>query len=299
MDWFGRSHSGSARARRAAVTTSTGSGGDVPALDTAPSADAPYLLPTDEREIHRLDFQHYMLRHALKGNYSAPLRDPASILDVGCGTGRWAAEMAAHFPQARVVGMDLASVQSGALDATRPLNYSFAPGNVFDGLPFASGLFDYTHMRLLFLAIPAERWPTVVRELIRVTREDGWIELVEGGVPHGGGPALAEISRLTMEASRRHGIDLTFGARIGDFLRAAGVREVTMHEIQIPIGGNGGRIGAMMATNFLAGIEGLQPLLVTHGLASPQEFAQITAAIRFEMTRWQLATPFYIAYGRR
>jgi methylase of polypeptide subunit release factors len=70
-------------------------------------ADAPYLLPADDREINRLDFQHYMLRYALRGNYLAPVAHPQSILDVGCGTGRWALEMAREFPHANVVALDI------------------------------------------------------------------------------------------------------------------------------------------------------------------------------------------------
>ncbi len=57
-------------------------------------ADAPYMLPRDDQEINRLDFQHYRLRYALRSNYAAPIGRPRSILDVGCGTGRWALEMA-------------------------------------------------------------------------------------------------------------------------------------------------------------------------------------------------------------
>src|SRR5260221_6576571 len=68
---------------------------------------SPYLLPKDDAEIHRLDFQHYMLHSALRSNYLAPIGQPRDILDVGTGTGRWALEMALAFPAANVVGVDL------------------------------------------------------------------------------------------------------------------------------------------------------------------------------------------------
>src|SRR5215472_14834397 len=66
----------------------------------------PYNLPRDLEEMNRLDFQHYLFRAALQGNYLAPLHQPGSILDVGTGTGRWAREVAVEFPQANVVGLD-------------------------------------------------------------------------------------------------------------------------------------------------------------------------------------------------
>src|SRR5260221_6078075 len=71
------------------------------------AAGVRYMFPADTQEINRLDFQHYLLRHAFRGNYAAPIGLPESILDVGTGTGRWAREMAAQFPSANVVGFDI------------------------------------------------------------------------------------------------------------------------------------------------------------------------------------------------
>ena len=65
----------------------------------------PYLLPKDLEEGNRLDFQHFILRYALQGNYATPLRSHSSILDVG--TGIWAREMAQVFPGANIVGLDV------------------------------------------------------------------------------------------------------------------------------------------------------------------------------------------------
>src|SRR6266851_3835419 len=62
----------------------------------------PYALPKDLQEISRLDFQHYIYRNVLRGNFLVPLTDPTAILDVAAGTGIWGKEMAQQFPQARV-----------------------------------------------------------------------------------------------------------------------------------------------------------------------------------------------------
>jgi 2-polyprenyl-3-methyl-5-hydroxy-6-metoxy-1,4-benzoquinol methylase len=84
---------------------------------------SPYLLPKDDAEINRLDFQHYMLRFALRNNYLAPLGQPRDILDVGTGTGRWALEMALAFPGANVVGIDLVAPPVDAEAGTkRPIS---------------------------------------------------------------------------------------------------------------------------------------------------------------------------------
>jgi tRNA G46 methylase TrmB len=94
-------------------------------------------------EINRLDFQHYMLRYAFRGNYAAPIRDPVSILDAGTGTGRWAIEMAQLFPRAEVVGVDVKPPAVDELAAKRPMadqrppNYRFIPGNLLVLSPFS------------------------------------------------------------------------------------------------------------------------------------------------------------------
>src|SRR5258708_40359840 len=61
----------------------------------------PYALPKDLAEVNRLDFQHYIYRNVLRGNFLVPLADPTAILDVAAGTGIWGKEMAQQFPQAR------------------------------------------------------------------------------------------------------------------------------------------------------------------------------------------------------
>jgi ubiquinone/menaquinone biosynthesis C-methylase UbiE len=272
-------------------------------------AASPYLLPSDEKEINRLDFQHYLLRYALQGNYSAPIDTlprgyPDSILDVGCGTGRWALEMAAQFPGANVVAVDLSPLpDERAPNAEhRPDNFTFVQADVLRGLPFADATFEYVHQRLLFLGIPALLWPGVVREVVRVAQPGGWVELAEGGVTEGGGPTIAMFAEWAASLSAQRGIDLRQGARIGAFLRDAGLHDVTERRVDVPIGRAeraARHVGQMMATNFLAGLEGLRPAIVGQGLATAAEFDAGMATVRQELERYRCVQPFYVAHGRR
>ena len=93
-------------------------------VGAATSPTPPTFFPSDDQEINRLDFQHYMLRYALRGNYAAPLNHPATILHVGSGTGRWAYEMAALFPETRIVGTDLVAPKPDASGPLPPPNYT-------------------------------------------------------------------------------------------------------------------------------------------------------------------------------
>lgn len=266
-------------------------------------ADVPDLLPKDDQEIHRLDFQHHLLRYTLRGNFAAPINQPTGILDVGCGTGRWAIEMAGLFPTANVIGLDIVppSTRTPGYNEHLPENFLFVNGNVFDRMPFADASFDFVHMRLLFTAIPANRWSQVVGELIRVTRPGGWVELVEGNMPQNGGPAMEAINRWISEISSRRGIDVRLGAQVGAFLQQAGLSGVVFRDIYLPIGRYGGRAGQMTAADTFAMFEGLRALITAQGITTQQDFDHALAAARTEVDvgQRQSVRPFYLAYGMR
>jgi len=262
----------------------------------------PYVLPKDDEEINRLDFQHYMLRFALTGNYAAPIQHPRSILDVGCGTGRWAREMAQLFPQASVVGLDVTTPPADESAAElRPPNYSFTTGNVLEGLPFADGEFDFVHMRLLVTAIPADRWPMVVRELIRVTHEGGWVESVESVPARDGGPAMDAIFGWLSELSLRRGVDLRLGAQVGQLMRASGLANVVSREVDIPIGRYGGRVGNMMMTDSLSGFKAVGGILTAQNFTTTEAYDAALTRLRTDLDsdRYHCYSPFFIAYGQR
>lgn len=267
-------------------------------------ADAPYVLPKDMGEIKRLDFQHFLLRLGLKGNYAAPIRQPQSILDVGCGTGRWAMEMASHFPQANVIGIDLVPTEEvtyGYGLERRPDNYLFVQGNILEGLPFANNNFQFVHQRLLIAALPEARWTGVVGELVRVTAPGGWVELAECGVPRDGGPGFMALWNSWIELCRRRGIDFTLGSTIGDKLKAAGLVDVQLRQVNFPMGRYGGHVGTMSATDCLAVGKALRAGVITMGIYSESDYDRIYALAEqeFKQPRGRGYLPFYVACGRR
>ena len=265
----------------------------------------PYALPRDMEEINRLDFQHYMLRFALRGLYAVPLQQPGSILDVGTGTGRWAMDIAQLFPRANVCGVDVnpppADEQALSGVDVRPANYTFVPGNVLEGLPFSDGQFDFAHMRLLFTAIPGDRWPLAIRELARVTRPGGWVESVETTGLHNGGPHVDLMMSWIAQMSARRHVDLMNGSRVAEFARAAGLRNVAASVVNVPTGVWGNRLGNMVATDFIGVCKGYAGLLVNAGLTSQEQFDQTLRGMRadFDARRGRCYTPFYVVVGQK
>jgi ubiquinone/menaquinone biosynthesis C-methylase UbiE len=263
-------------------------------------ADAEYMLPKDEGEINRLDFQHYMLRQALRANFLAPVRSPASILDVGCGTGRWPVEMARAFPDARVVGLDLELPAAvAASDELRPRNCTFVVGDVLRGLPFPDASFDFVHQRLLMGAIPAPRWPDVVRELARVARPGGWIELVEAAPATGGGHALASLNGWMLQATARRGVDVYISQKLIGLLHSAVLAGISERRFDLPMGRKGGHLGTMAETQYLSLFESLRAMIVAQGMVEAATYDGTMRHAREEMAHSACVSPYVVAYAQR
>ncbi len=303
FDWLLGKRSESAR--RAGATTAPRKGRQLRAGGGRQYlVEEPYILPKDDTEMNRLDFQHYLFRLALKGNYAAPIANPTNILDVGTGTGRWAMEMASIFPDANVIGLDLIPPPADKPNAApgtadrRPDNYLYLQGNVLDGLPFPDATFDYVHQRLLVAGLPAARWPGVVVELLRVTKPGGWVELLEA-IPTHGGPAMNQLHDWLVSVGLPRGVNITITYQIADFLRMAGAQNVVSRELPMPLGKWGGRSGSMMETNYFALNQSIEARLLEMGATTAPEFAAVMQAARREVDGGRYIWPYFLAYGQR
>lgn len=262
-------------------------------------ADAPYALPKDMQEVNRLDFQHFLLRNALRTNYLAPLTHPSAMLDVGCGTGRWCHEMAQTFPEALVIGCDLTEASS-EMPHEVPGNYQFVQADVLKSLPFSDQSFDYVHQRLLFLALPGPAWPKEIRELVRVTRPGGWVELIESQMAlNNAGEFSTQMSTWMNRVSQSRGLDPWLAPPLAQYLREAGLEQVTQRTVELPLGSWGGRIGTMMATNIGNAIMAMKPLAITRLGIDPAYFERVREGELEEWNQLHVTVPFALAYGQR
>jgi ubiquinone/menaquinone biosynthesis C-methylase UbiE len=99
---------------------------------------------------------------------------PASILDVGCGTGRLLRSAAGRFPHARLVGVDAAGEmvrQAQALTPDGAVTFREGPA---EALPFDGDAFD-----LIFSTLTFHHWSDqrgAIREVARVLAPGGtWL----------------------------------------------------------------------------------------------------------------------------
>ena len=259
--------------------------------------------------ISEFDIQQYLLRQVLGGNFGAPITRrgvPNEILDLGCGRGHWAREMAILFPQTRVISLDLCgpstSNSTSSSYSMRSENFGFVYGNPYDRLPFADQQFDFTHMHrsTLFPLLPASRWPALLNDCTRVTRPGGWIEITAGLPPSGGGPALESVVEWVSEACSRCGIDARHAELIGDIFGAAGLRSVTTEEVLLALGRPGGWVGGLLSLHCFSLLEGLWPLVAAHRLTTAEVYFQALAAARLSVDQgeWPCVFPLRFAFGQ-
>jgi SAM-dependent methyltransferase len=106
------------------------------------------------------------------------LAGPLRILDLGCGTGEITRRLAARYPQATLLGID---ILEGNLELARRDSASFgeriryAKGDAF-ALECADAEFDLVACRHMSQAVPD--FPLVLREITRVLKPHGWLHLL-------------------------------------------------------------------------------------------------------------------------
>ncbi|KAG0192846.1 hypothetical protein DFQ28_007456 [Apophysomyces sp. BC1034] len=141
----------------------------------------PCVLSQDDDEQDRTVAQHYILRTAFEGDFSAPVRQALDkgcvVLDVGCGPGTWTMEMSTEFPNSTFIGIDH---QSFFPREIKPKNCLFRSCDVTQlPLPFPDNSIDYIFQRDLNWGLLAHMWSPLVKEYLRILKPGGWLELME------------------------------------------------------------------------------------------------------------------------
>jgi len=166
------------------------------------------------------------------------LSGPTRILDGGCGTGEITGRLAALFPDASVLGVD---ILDGHLDLARQRHAALAPRVLFEhrslfelGLPARS--FDLVVCRHVLQSIPhPER---ALAELLRVARPGARLHLIAEDygmihLPRGRLDPEEMWSAVPARFAEADGIDMFIGRNVFGHLRRLGVRDVTVDYVAV------------------------------------------------------------------
>jgi ubiquinone/menaquinone biosynthesis C-methylase UbiE len=143
-------------------------------------------------------------------------RTSQHILDLACGPGVWVLDLAMHgtpLPEveaADVVGLDpthhlvefaRTEAQVRGVSSARFLELDA----MATSLPFPTAAFDLVHGSCLSEVVIPDRWPLLLREILRVLRPEGRVQLLEFEPMISCAPAIATYNTLIRDL--RHGTD--------------------------------------------------------------------------------------------
>ena len=184
-----------------------------------PAAGRDFLLPAYDPLTRLLGVDR--ARRALVDQ--ADLRPYFRVLDIGCGTGSLAVLVKTLYPAAQVVGVD---PDPRALDLARRKTDGAGLSVKFDrafgdalGYPDAS--FDRVLSSMMLHHVPDEEKPRMLREICRVLKPGGRLELLDFDGPDGG--LHGALGRLLHSHARLRG---NSEDRVLQLVREAGFSDV-------------------------------------------------------------------------
>ena len=226
---------------------------------------------------------------ALFERYRLPV--PARIADIGCGSGEITSRLAARYPDAELVGVD---ILEGSVAYARRRYASLAPrvqfeqGDAFE-LALASARFDLVLCRHMTQSVPEPQ--RVLAELHRICRPGGWVHVLseDYGMIHGAATHL-DPDRLWHEGviafAHATGTDAKVGRRTWALMKHAGFEDlhvdyIVVDTIRVPRAVFGAIIAAWrdgytdaLARHTKLGVQEVRALFdqVVDAIADPQQY---------------------------
>lgn len=270
-----------------------------------------FFEPVDEEEAERLELQHQVFNKVFDNRLIfPPIPRPRKVLDCGYGTASWAIEAAERHPECEVIGLDIFPYMN---PDEIPENLWLQVDDLNRPFTFLPNHFDLIHSRLLATGINRDRWPSYIRDIKRVLKPGGWVQLVEiyFNVQSDNG-SITEQHALRRWSTQLMGSlegvkDLRVGTRLRNLLTAAGLTEVDARMIPLPLSAwstdpRMRDIGAMNSENVkkLLPALGLYPF-TQHLRMPPQQFAELIAQAQEEADTPSLKAyfPLYVCIGRK
>jgi len=148
--------------------------------------DNTYVIDSESgAEMARLTDQDRLFTEAMGTllPHDSALSTASRVLDVACGPGGWASEVAFKYPEIDVVGVDISRTMIQYANAQAKVqsleNLHFSVMDVLQPLDFPDSSFDVVNARFMISFMHKETWPIVIQELVRVLRPGGTISLTE------------------------------------------------------------------------------------------------------------------------
>src|SRR5579884_1306209 len=150
-----------------------------------PEGQSSYFIDAENvAEMARLIEQDRVITKGTGGLFAAipDLTRISRVLDLGCGPGGWALEVASAHPEMRVEGIDNSQIivqyANSQASKRRLDNVHFQLDDITQPLNYPDNTFDLINGRMIGF-LPTTAWQQLMRECLRITRPGGLIRLTE------------------------------------------------------------------------------------------------------------------------
>ncbi len=154
---------------------------------------------THLRQLHRL----FLRQSCRLFPITVPGEEAQRVLDITCGCGAWAIDLAKAYPQIAIIGLDsdvqLIRIASENARIANVPNVHFAPYTLGKRPPYPLASFDIIHMQRPITRIPLQAWPALLLELRSFLRPCGYIILSDFEIGPNSSPASLHFLHLLRE----------------------------------------------------------------------------------------------------
>lgn len=261
--------------------------------EQSPPMENGYVLdPESATEMARLLLQDRLINETVGGLF--PEREDLNgierVLDIGCGPGGWALDLARSYPNKEITGIDISERMLTYANEQKKLhglvNIHFEHMDARQRLEFADQSFDLINIRAATGYISRSTWPLLLKECLRITRPAGIVRVTETDRP---GLTNSEpfeqyassISRLLAKMEYGFAVDpSTFGMSpmLGKVLRDAGYEDIQMKSYVLDFS-YGTALYPIQLQNVVTGFQLFQPRLIAQGIASQEELEHLYEAV--------------------
>ena len=201
----------------------------------------------------------------------------ASVLDIGCGPGTWALDVAFDYPVMEITAVDVSKTIIDYAQATALTqnihNVSFEVvdvlGTSYTG--FTEQSFDVVHIRFAAGWVPEGKWLPLLTHLYQLLDSGGWLISTEGEWPYTTSSALHHLNKLLSRAMHNAGLGLAPGwesqgvvARMGNLLYKAGFHQTGVECHALDFSGYHPREFKIWYDDFVAIYQLARPFILKH-----------------------------------
>ncbi|KAJ1555174.1 hypothetical protein HK096_007807, partial [Nowakowskiella sp. JEL0078] len=233
-----------------------------------------YVLPTDEKELERIELEHFSYTLAFGGLFNLPIHETLKeqglmVLDVGCGPGVWSRDVAKKYPQANIYAIAI------------PDEY-----------------FDAVFQRLLRGAIPEIKWNDEIKELSRVLKPGGFIEFVEFSEYRQLGPKGTLLLGSMRKALEHRGLDINIANNLNSRMEKAGLLIESEKKISCPVGWEG-ELGEVNLQNIRMFTESAKPFMMKSLTLSSDNYNKLVEDAILEFPKYKTCLDIVSVVGKK